>query len=105
MIKTLNKQLNVYKFYAVARCPIQEQLDIYAATIETSEVITCEKIAKAVLLHSATTVYQEELASLLAADIGATVSLVGTHSGVEIVSTASGGSPHSSSSGGSESSS
>ncbi len=96
--------MNIYKFYAVARCPVQEQLDIYDAVIHAEEIIPCETIAKAVLKFSATELFQEDLAWELGEILDVEVTLKGMHSGIEITSTGSGGSRPSSSYGGSESS-
>lgn len=95
---------NTYKFYAVAMCPVQDQLDVYEAFISSEEIIPCEAIAKAVMKFSGKKWFQEDLARALSKELDARVTLSGTHSGVEVVSTVSGISPPSSSSGGSDSS-
>lgn len=82
--------MNTYKFYAVARCPVQEQLDVYEAVIQSEEIIECEKIAKAVLKYSGKALFQESLAEVLAEELGVEVVLVGAHCGIDVVSTAYG---------------
>lgn len=77
--------MTIYKFYAVARCPVQEQLDVYEAVAESEGVIKCEDIARAVLKLSTAAVFQEDLTDALARGLGCRVRTTGVHSGVEVI--------------------
>jgi len=80
-------KLTIYKFHAVARCPVRDQLDVYEAVAKSEEMIECEHIATAVIRFSTDKLFQEELTSRLAEVLRCEVTLTGTHSGVQVVST------------------
>lgn len=74
-----------YKFMAVAKCPKAEMLDFYECQFTTEQMIECETIAENVLNLSSKTLFQEELAAILAEVFGVPVEVKGAHSGIAVV--------------------
>lgn len=66
-----------------ANCPVDDTLDVYSVTVETTEVIDVEKILHAIDKLTAKPLYQEELTLGLSRRLGAKVVTVGEHSGVK----------------------
>lgn len=64
-------------------CPVDGERDTYEVTIETTRIIPVERILEAVAGVGDRKLYQEAAAVELARALGARVTLLGEHSGVE----------------------
>jgi hypothetical protein len=67
--------MNIYQTTHRAACPNGNLMDSYQVTIRSQETIMVKEI------------YQEDLATLLRAKLGAEVIVVGSHHGIQITST------------------
>lgn len=65
-----------------ARCPVDDQPDVYRCTVRARRVIPVEAILKAAEVLRGRKVYQEELTRELHRELAADVETVGWHSGV-----------------------
>jgi PDZ domain-containing secreted protein len=77
--------MNIYKAYHHASCPNGSLRDTYAITIRSEATIMVEDIIKT-LADAPATIYQEDLATLLRAKLGAEVTVEGWHHGIKITS-------------------
>lgn len=75
-----------YEIQVRARCPVNSNdVDLYAFTIESEELIEVEKITAFFEKHAGTNEqFQERLTQLCAVTLGARVTSVGVHSGVTV---------------------
>jgi len=78
--------MNIYRTTHRARCPNGELIDSYEITIRSDATIMVEDILRA-LKQAPPTIYQEDLATLLRAKLGAQVTVEGSHHGIHITST------------------
>lgn len=78
--------MNTYKTTHRASCPNGALVDTYDITIRSAATIMVEDIAKT-LAEAPATIYQEDLATLLRAKLGAEVTVEGWHHGIHITST------------------
>jgi hypothetical protein len=78
--------MNTYTLQHRAKCPNGELMDSYRITISSQATIMVEDILKA-LNEAPEKIYQEDLATLLRAKLGAEVTIEGAHYGVHITST------------------
>lgn len=78
--------MNTYTLEHRAKCPNGELMDIYRITIRAQATIMVEDILRA-LNEAPEKIYQEDLATLLRAKLGAEVTVEGSHHGIHITST------------------
>ena len=78
--------MNTYETTHRAACPNGNLMDAYQITIRSAETIMVEDIIKT-LSEAPAAIYQEDLATLLRARLGAEVTVVGSHHGIKITST------------------
>jgi hypothetical protein len=78
--------MNIYQTTHRAACPNGNLMDSYQVTIRSQETIMVEDIIKT-LNDAPKEIYQEDLATLLRAKLGAEVIVVGSHHGIQITST------------------
>lgn len=71
-----------------AKCPMDDQIDIYQVTVEADRVVKVEDIIQVAERFAARQVFQEDLTVEMARALGATVKTVGWHSGVRTEVTA-----------------
>jgi len=80
---------NTYRLEITASCPTDDKPDFYAVKIESARTILVEDIAHRVAeATSGGPVYQEDIAARLARSLNAKVTLIGTHSGIDVESVA-----------------
>lgn len=77
--------MNTYTIHHRANCPNGQLADTYKITIRSEETIMVEDI-HATLAAAPEMIYQEDLATLLRANLGAEVSVTGWHHGIHIKS-------------------
>ena len=77
--------MNIYKITHRAECPNGGLTDTYKIILQSPYSIQVEHIIKT-LSEMPTTIYQEDLATLLRNKLGVEVIVVGNHHGVEITS-------------------
>lgn len=65
-----------------AICPVDGSADLYDAIVRVDRILEVEEIRAAVAAATRAPIYQEELAQKLARTLGASIELVGRHSGV-----------------------
>lgn len=78
--------MNTYQTTHRAACPNGNLMDTYQITIRSQATIMVEDIIKT-LNEAPREIYQEDLATLLRARLGAEVTIVGSHHGIQITST------------------
>jgi len=78
--------MNTYRTTHRAECPNGGLMDTYQITIRSQATIMVEDILKT-LNNAPSMIYQEDLATLLRAKIGAEVTVEGWHHGIQITST------------------
>lgn len=78
--------MNTYQTTHRAACPNGDLMDTYQITIRSQATIMVEDILRT-LNESPGKIYQEDLATLLRAKLGAEVTVEGSHHGVQITST------------------
>ena len=77
--------MNTYETTHRASCPNGDLMDTYRITIRSQETIMVEDILRT-LKDSPAKIYQEDLATLLRAKLGAEVTVDGSHHGIKITS-------------------
>jgi hypothetical protein len=77
--------MNTYELTHRAKCPNGDLMDFYKITIRSSATIMVEDILKA-LQESPAKIYQEDLATLLRSQLGAEITIEGSHHGIKITS-------------------
>ena len=75
--------MNVYQTNHRAECPNGDLMDAYKITIRSCAKILVEDI-QGVLNEAPKQIHQEDLATLLRANLGAEVSVEGWHHGIKI---------------------
>jgi hypothetical protein len=75
-----------HELMAFCQCPVDNKLDTYCVTVETSADISVETILAATVALRDEKIFQEEFTRRLARSLGATVTTVGYHSGVKTTS-------------------
>lgn len=75
--------MNTYQVTHRASCPNGELLDTYQITIRSQATIMAEDILRT-LNQAPTKIYQEDLATLLRAKLGAEITIAGWHHGIYI---------------------
>lgn len=78
----------VHEFIVIARCPVNDQVDVYRATLTLDRQVDVETILDTAAEYRGQSVYQEDLTQQLAYEFGGTVVTVGNHSGVTTTVTA-----------------
>lgn len=78
--------MNIYETTHRAKCPNGELMDSYRITIRSQATIMVEDILRT-LNEAPGKIYQEDLATLLRAKLGAEVTVEGSHHGIHITST------------------
>jgi hypothetical protein len=78
--------MNTYQLTHRASCPNGDLVDAYEITIRSQTTIMVEEILRT-LKEAPPRIYQENLASLLRAKLGAAVTVEGWHHGIHITST------------------
>ena len=78
--------MNIYETTHRAKCPNGELMDNYRITIRSQATIMVEDILRT-LNDAPGKIYQEDLATLLRAKLGAEVTVEGSHHGIYITST------------------
>ena len=78
--------MNTYQITHRAACPNGDLMDAYQITIRSQSTIMVEDILRA-LKESPAKIYQEDLATLLRAKLGAEITIEGWHHGIHITST------------------
>ena len=71
-----------HELVMTARCPIDQTIDIYRVTVETWKTIPVETILDFARALEDAEMFQEDITAHLAKELGCSVSLIGTHSGV-----------------------
>lgn len=66
----------------VARCPVDEQPDVYTLTVRSSRVVKVEDILSAAATLATEKLFQEELTQRMHRALACEVETVGYHSGV-----------------------
>jgi hypothetical protein len=77
--------MNTYRTTHRAQCPNGNLMDTYQITFRSQATIMVEDILKT-LNEAPAQIYQEDLATLLRAKLGAEVTVEGSHHGVHITS-------------------
>lgn len=77
---------NTYTSKLVAKCPVNDDFDIYTVVIVATKLILAEDITAILLEFKGKEAYQENLTEQLAMKFGSYVRLEGDHRGVFIVS-------------------
>ena len=77
--------MNTYKTTHRASCPNGDLMDTYEITIRSQSTIMVEDIIRT-LQEAPKSIYQEDLATLLRAKLGAEVTVEGWHHGIHISS-------------------
>lgn len=67
----------------VARCPVDDSVDVYQCTIRTNRLVMVEKITEAVSKLTTAPITQEELTDELCTALGCEVETTGTHGRTE----------------------
>lgn len=76
---------NTYSYQIRAVCPVHDGLiDCYQVTVRSESMIEVEKIIAFFDKYKTQKIFQEELTRLAATSLGASVELVGNHSGVTV---------------------
>jgi hypothetical protein len=78
--------MNTYQTTHRAACPNGDLMDTYQITIRSQATIMVEDILRT-LNEAPGRIYQEDLATLLRAKLGAEVTVEGVHHGIHITST------------------
>lgn len=79
--------LCIYETDITCKCPVNGGSDHYVMTVRSSRMIVTSHIRGAVDRLTAEPTFQEDLAQKLAAELGATVELVGWHEGIRVTTT------------------
>ena len=77
--------MNTYETTHRASCPNGDLMDTYRITIRSQETSMVEDILRT-LKDAPAKIYQEDLATLLRAKLGAEVTVDGSHHGIKITS-------------------
>ena len=77
--------MNTYQTTHRAKCPNGDLMDAYQITIRSQATIMVEDILRT-LNEAPTKIYQEDLATMLRAKLGAEITVTGWHHGIHITS-------------------
>lgn len=77
--------MNTYQLEVRAKCPVYPDLiDVYAVTVRSPAMIPVERILEVFKPYETKQVFQETLTQEAASALGATVQVVGMHTGVKV---------------------
>ena len=77
--------MNTYETTHRAKCPNGSLVDTYQVKIQSQATIMVEDIISA-LNDAPSQIFQEDLATLLRSQIGAEITIIGSHHGIQITS-------------------
>ena len=73
---------STHEVVMTARCPIDQSIDIYRVKVETWMMAPVETILEEIRAFEDVEMFQEDITAHLATELGCSVEMLGTHSGV-----------------------